>query len=52
MQAAVLNNKGIGAIELKPKRIFYDYKAKYSKSANTSHIMPAAIPKKKYIEVF
>jgi D-alanine-D-alanine ligase len=51
VQAAVLNNKGIGAIELKPKRIFYDYKAKYSKSANTSHIMPAAIPKKKYIEV-
>jgi D-alanine-D-alanine ligase len=51
VQAAVLNNKGIGAIELEPKRIFYDYKAKYSKSANTSHIMPAAIPKKKYIEV-
>ncbi len=51
IQVAVLNNKALGAIELKPKRSFYDYKAKYSKSANTSHIMPANISKKKYKEV-
>ncbi len=51
IQVAVLNGKAIGAIELKPKRNFYDYKAKYFKSANTSHIMPANINKKKYKEV-
>ena len=51
IQAAVLNGKALGAIELKPKRTFYDYKAKYSKSARTNHIMPANIPKKKYLKV-
>ena len=51
IQVAVLNNKAIGAIELVPKRKFYDYKAKYSKSAKTNHIMPAKITKKKYLEV-
>ena len=43
IQAAILNNKKIGAIELIPKRKFYDYKAKYSKQAKTKHIMPANI---------
>ena len=51
IQVAVMGGKSIGAIELKPKRSFYDYKAKYKKSAQTLHIMPASIPKKKYIEV-
>tara|TARA_B100000963_G_scaffold294875_1_gene265637 strand:+ start:214 stop:1143 length:930 start_codon:yes stop_codon:yes gene_type:complete len=51
IQAAVLNGKALGAIELKPKRNFYDYKAKYTKSAQTDHIMPANIPRKKYNEV-
>ncbi len=51
IQVAVLNGRALGAIELKPKRIFYDYKAKYSKSAKTDHIMPANITKKKYNEV-
>ena len=51
VQVAVLNGKALGAIELKPKRTFYDYKAKYSKSARTNHIMPANIPKKKYFKV-
>ena len=51
IQVAVLNGKSLGAIELKPKRKFYDYKAKYTKSAKTDHIMPANIPKKKYNEV-
>jgi D-alanine-D-alanine ligase len=41
----------LGAIELKPKRKFYDYKAKYSKSAKTQHLMPANLSKKKYEEV-
>ncbi len=51
IQVAVMGGKSIGAIELKPKRSFYDYKAKYKKSAQTLHIMPASIPKKKYREV-
>ena len=51
IQVAVLNGTALGAIELKPKRKFYDYKAKYSKSAMTNHIMPANIPKKNYEEV-
>jgi len=51
IQVAVMGNKPLGAIELRPKRKFYDYKAKYSKSAKTQHIMPAPISKKKYMEV-
>tara|TARA_A100001011_G_scaffold257115_1_gene265386 strand:- start:1675 stop:2604 length:930 start_codon:yes stop_codon:yes gene_type:complete len=51
IQVAVLNGKALGAIELKPKRKFYDFKAKYLKSAKTDHIMPANLSKKKYYEV-
>jgi D-alanine-D-alanine ligase len=51
IQVAVLNGIPLGAIELEPKRKFYDYKAKYSKSANTKHIMPANLNKSKYSEV-
>ena len=51
IQVAVLGNKAIGAIELKPARQFYDYKAKYEKAAKTNHIMPANLNKKKYNEV-
>ncbi len=51
IQVAVINNKSLGAIELIPKRTFYDYKAKYTKEARTQHIMPAKIKKKKYVEV-
>ena len=51
IQVAVIGNKALGAIELVPKRSFYDYKAKYTKSAKTKHIMPARISKNKYKEV-
>lgn len=51
VQVAVINGSPLGAIELKPKRQFYDYKAKYLKSAKTKHIMPANLKKKKYKEV-
>ena len=51
IQVAVMGNKALGAIELVPKRKFYDYKAKYSNKAGTKHIMPAPIPYKKYNEV-
>ena len=51
IQVAVLNNIPLGAIELEPKRKFYDYKAKYSKAAKTKHIMPANLKKSRYQEV-
>ena len=51
IQVANIGNRAIGAIELKPKRKFYDYNAKYKKSSKTQHIMPANISKKKYSEV-
>jgi len=51
IQVAVINKNSIGAIELIPKRLFYDYKAKYTKQAMTEHIMPARLNKMKYKEV-
>jgi len=51
IQAAVINSEPLGAIELVPKRLFYDYKAKYTKGAKTKHIMPARLNKNKYKEV-
>jgi len=51
IQVAVINGRPIGAIELIPKRFFYDYKAKYTKKAKTKHVMPARLSKKKYKEV-
>ena len=51
IQVAVINGEPLGAIELKPRRKFYDYKAKYSKAAKTKHIMPASLKKSKYVEV-
>ena len=51
IQVAIINGKPLGAIELIPRRQFYDYKAKYTKSAKTKHVMPARLSKLKYSEV-
>lgn len=51
IQVAVINGKPLGAIELIPKRKFYDYKAKYTKKAKTKHVMPARLTRKRYNEV-
>ncbi len=48
IQAAIINNKPLGAIELKPKRKFYDYQAKYNSKAKTKHIIPVDLRKKDY----
>ncbi len=40
IQAAIIGSKKLGAIELRPKRMFYDYKAKYNSKAKTEHIIP------------
>ena len=50
IQVAIMGNKKLGAIELKPKRKFYDYKAKYSNNAKTKHIIPVDLPKNKLNE--
>ena len=47
IQSAIIGNKKLGAIELKPKRKFYDYQAKYNYNAKTEHIIPVDLPKKK-----
>jgi len=46
IQVAIMGNKNLGAIELKPKRKFYDYKAKYNLNAKTEHIIPVKLDKK------
>ena len=51
IQVAIMGNKKLGAIELKPKRKFYDYKAKYSTKAKTEHLIPVELSKNKLNEV-
>ena len=46
IQVAILGNKKLGVIELKPRRKFYDYKAKYHSSSKTEHIIPVNLTKK------
>ena len=46
IQVAILGNRKLGAIELKPKRKFYDYEAKYNEKAKTKHIIPVDLSKK------
>jgi len=48
IQSAIIGKKKLGAIELKPKRKFYDYQAKYDYKAKTEHIIPINLPKKQY----
>ena len=51
IQVAIMGNKKLGAIELKPKRKFYDYQAKYDVCAKTEHIIPVKLSKNKLQEV-
>ena len=51
IQVAVLNSVPLGAIELKPKRKFYDYQAKYNSKAKTKHIIPVNLSKNKFNEL-
>jgi D-alanine-D-alanine ligase len=46
IQVAIMGSKKLGAIELKPKRAFYDYQAKYNTNAKTQHIIPVNLSKK------
>ncbi len=48
IQAAIIGSKKLGAIELRPKRKFYDYEAKYNSKAKTEHIIPVNLTKNNY----
>ncbi|MFL2851614.1 MAG: D-alanine--D-alanine ligase [Candidatus Pelagibacter sp.] len=48
IQAAIIGSKKLGAIELIPKRKFYDYQAKYDVKAKTKHIIPVDLKKNEY----
>lgn len=47
IQVGILDEKGIGAIEIVPKNEFYDFEAKYTDGMAT-HIMPAELPEDQY----
>ena len=51
IQVAIMGKKKLGTIELKPKRIFYDYKAKYEINSKTKHIIPVNLEPSKLEEV-
>jgi D-alanine-D-alanine ligase len=51
IQVAIMGKRKLGAIELVPKRKFYDYQAKYNVKSKTKHIIPVKINKKKMNEV-
>ena len=46
IQVTIMGAKTLGAIELEPKRKFYDYEAKYNPDAKTKHILPVSLGKK------
>ena len=51
IQVAILGKKKLGAIELVPRRKFYDYEAKYNPKANTKHIIPIDLSKSDFKKV-
>ena len=51
IQVAIMGKKKLGAIELVPKRKFYDYEAKYNSKSKTKHIIPVQLSEKKINEV-
>ena len=50
VQVAIMDNKALGAIEIRPKNLFYDYECKYT-SGMSEYIMPAKIAEDKYQEL-
>ena len=51
IQVAIMGKNKLGAIELIPKRKFYDYQAKYNSKAKTKHIIPVDLTKNKLNEI-
>ena len=51
IQVAIMGDEKLGAIELKPKRKFYDYQAKYDSKSKTQHIIPVDLSKSKFNKI-
>ena len=49
IQVAVMDDEALGAIEIRSRKRFYDYEAKYT-DAWAEHVMPADIPEADYRE--
>ncbi|MFT5703352.1 MAG: D-alanine-D-alanine ligase [Rickettsiales bacterium] len=49
INVAIMDNRALGAIEVRPKNLFYDYECKYTEGM-TDYIMPAEIDADKYQE--
>lgn len=47
IQVGIVDGKALGAIEIRPKTGFYDYKAKYT-DGFAEHLMPAPLPHDQY----
>jgi len=47
IQVGVIGDRAIGAIEIRPKEAFYDYKAKYTEG-RAEHLMPAPLTPASY----
>lgn len=50
VQVGVLGDRALGAIEIVPKNVFYDYEAKY-KEGMSEHFFPARVPAEVYQRV-
>jgi D-alanine-D-alanine ligase len=50
IQVAIMDGKALGAIEVRPHGLFYDYECKYT-AGMTNYIMPAEVDAEKYAEV-
>jgi len=51
IQAAIIGSKKLGAIELQPRRKFYDYQAKYNSKAKTKHIIPVKLSRTNFDKI-
>ena len=49
MTVAVMGDRALGALEIRPKSGFYSYEAKYTEG-KADHLMPAPLPPKRYDE--
>lgn len=50
IHVAVMGDRALGAIEIRPKKGFYDYEAKYTEG-KADHVMPADLDRSQYDEV-
>lgn len=51
VQCAVLDDRALGVIEVRPAAEFYDYTAKYNSGGTTQYLYPAPLPPEQYQKV-